>query len=114
MDAKEFVKDIRRMCEYYKDCVECPNRECGYCSKSGLLADDEAEEIVSVVEKWVKEHPTRTRKDELLEKYPDVWIAENGNPKICPKYLFRTNHNAEFCCSTTCFDCMKEFWGEEI
>ena len=119
MDAKEFVKDIRRMCEYYEDCVECPNRECGYCSKSGLLADDEAEEIISIVDKWAKEHPVETNQTKLLELFPNLKLNANGTVDYCPKTFGANCECIRMCVGNRtewtmdCLVCKNKFWNSE-
>lgn len=112
MEAKEFVKNIRRMCSFYEDCVDCPNRLSAYCRSNDTISDKDANEIVSVVEKWAKEHPSKTRQSKLLKLFPDSKI-ENGY-LFCPQ-LVNQKHKPEGGCSCTkCVDCCREFWSEEV
>ena len=40
-------------------------------------------EATEIVRKWVDEHPRKTRKDILLEKFPNADFRSNGSPCSC-------------------------------
>lgn len=91
MDALKFLNEVKRMCEFYTkgyDCDDCP-----LCKKDGLLCDiselsyDKHTQVLSLVEKWSKEHPKRTYLSVLLEKFPKTVLNEFGIPSFCPSYL---------------------------
>ena len=67
------------------------------------------EEVAEVVEKWMEEHPAKTRKSTLLGMFPKTPINEDGVPSICP-----LNVGAKIKCLNKCGKCYKEFWTEEI
>lgn len=67
------------------------------------------EEVAEVVEKWMEEHPAKTRKSMLLEMFPKTPLNEEGVPSICP-----LNVGAKIKCLNKCGKCYKEFWTEEI
>lgn len=68
MDAKEFLKALGRMCKQQDNCKECAaNKSCTiYTSITPNL------ELVDVVEKWANEHPLKTNRDALKEKFGTV------------------------------------------
>lgn len=111
MDAVFFLKTISRMCNNYNSqCSDCP---IGIESKKEYLEcynfiKFHIEEAVEIVEKWMKEHPAKTRKSALLEIFPTVILSEDGIPIICPHDM------GQIGCHTTCEECCKEFWTEEI
>ena len=111
MDAVLFLKTISRMCSSYdSQCSDCP---IGIESKKEYLdcysfIKFHIEEVVEIVEKWMEEHPAKTRKLALLEMFPTVILSEDGIPIICPHDM------GQIGCHTTCEECCKEFWTEEI
>ena len=111
MDTVLFLKTISRMCSSYdSQCSDCP---IGIESKKEYLdcysfIKFHIEEVVEIVEKWMEEHPAKTRKSALLEIFPTVILSEDGIPIICPHDM------GQIGCHTTCEECCKEFWTEEI
>ena len=84
MDAEEFVKQLRRMdCQYHREF-------------SLFDACNTPEQVVEEVEKWAKEHPSKTRQSVFLEILPNAPIRpDTGIVKISPcevvlKYLSGT------------------------
>lgn len=92
MDAVEFIKEYRRMCEKYaymeargEDCSsECPLYG-GYCDVSckGL----EPKYVVSKVEQWSQDHPQKTMMQDFFEKFPNAPKTILGFPYPCAKDL---------------------------
>lgn len=113
MDSVLFLKTISRMCSSYdSECDGCPiaieiKRKGEYLDCYGFI-ELYIEEVVEVVEKWDKEHPVKTRKSALLEIFPTVILSEDGIPIICPQDM------GQIGCHTTCEECCKEFWMEEV
>lgn len=85
MEFKEFYPKYRRMCESYKNCKGCP-RDYKGCLDFGVELD-ELDELESDVEQWSKEHPQKTRFEDLLEKYPSVKLSISGYPMLCCRTL---------------------------
>ncbi len=73
MDAVKFLKDCNRICATV-DCLDCPLHDEHICMHG--IEDDEAEEAVSIVEQWSKEHPIVTN----LIKFQEVF-GVGGLPK---------------------------------
>ena len=111
MDTVLFLKTISRMCSSYGlQCSDCPigiesEKECLDCYS---FIKFHIEDAVEIVEKWMEEHPAKTRKSALLEIFPTVILSEDGIPIICPHDM------GQIGCHTTCEECCKEFWTEEI
>lgn len=84
MDALEFMKKRRRMCNYYSRCFECPRADEPNCNIEEMSDEEfENENFVNTVEQWSKEHPQRTRLQDFREKYPNAQICESGLPSAC-------------------------------
>jgi hypothetical protein len=80
MDAVEYTKTLRRLCESQANCPECPLHEnCekdnyGYCNGN---ASEYVEKSVHIVEQWAKDHPVKTRQSEFLKMFPNAVIDED-------------------------------------
>ena len=72
MEAIEFLKEYRRMCNSYQHCGGCPLKEAG-CLASGmrLKSDSKFLTIISTVEQWSKEHPLVTNEMKVREVFGD-------------------------------------------
>lgn len=42
---------------------------------------------ISIVQRWSNEHPLKTYLTELLDKYPNVPLGDDGTPNFCPYSL---------------------------
>ena len=115
MDAVEFTNEAMRMCnKYWSKCWGCPAGDGVSCKLGSDYGDISAEEKVSIVEQWAKEHPVKTRQSEFLEHYPDARIDQNtGALDICPNKIFGSAAGIN-CNVQPCFECEKKFWLAEI
>lgn len=78
MEALEFIKQKDRMCDYYcgEVCTHddsgeiCPARsiDCG-------ITTDKPERLVSIVEKWAKEHPEETEQEQQKPEQEQKYIV---------------------------------------
>ena len=115
MDAVEFLKTLRRMCN--AECRKCEFREVhrvnGGCS---TWQKNHPEEAVAIVEQWAAEHPVKTRQSEFLKMFPNVILNDKGQPSLCAKLLDTTYHRVGGCGLDvdTCQRCMDNFWGQEV
>ena len=102
MDALKFIKEFYRMCDCYSGgfCKGCPRKEEPSCDSS-TMSDEELAKLINDVEKWSKEHPQRTRLQDLLEKFPKVEIDKEGLPFFC---CARLGYVCT-CAQSTCKDC---------
>ena len=111
MEALEFLKEHKRMCnEYsrsYNGCCDCPL--VSHCSISSTASDDDNKKTVDVVEQWSKDHPRKTRQSVFLEKWPNV-ITNNGVIDILPCTIDPSLAESD---GKDCFKCRREFWMQE-
>ncbi len=112
MDAVEFLKTLRRMCNC--ECLNCEFKK----RLSGVEActvwrKNHPEEAVAIAEKWAKDHPVKTRQSEFLKHYPGARISvAMGCLNACPMNVFSdTGIN---CNAQPCFECKKKFWLAEV
>lgn len=113
MDALEFLKERKRMCDYYSHCKGCP-LDGSKCTIDSTISDEDCKRFAATVEQWSKEHPRKTRQSEFLKLFPNAKMWEYGDfIDICPKLL-----NEIYQCGVkrgqTCYECCKEYWGEMV
>lgn len=115
MDAIEFIKELNRMCEYYrkdgcrKGDERCP--ACGHECKNfkSMVYDDF--KIVNDVKQWSSEHPQKTMLQDFLEKFPLASLGYEGTPEdICPNGL---GYTSESYCKNRPRDCVK-CWNRPV
>lgn len=106
MDAVEFYRTFKRMCEK-TDCKDCLLDQ-----KCRPSANVEPEEVVELVEEWAKDNPVKTRQSEFLKMFPDAKINDDGILAFCPgafsqkeKYCHKYNK---------CEECCKDYWLKEV
>ena len=112
MDAVEFLKQFNRMCKAYNDdgCKECS----AYKYRCGEEFDEQEEDGVSIVEKWAKEHPVKTRQSEFLKSWPEVTVDKHGVCNLEPCNLCPSMLNSDGCSMSNCDKCRRDFWLKEI
>ena len=117
MDALEFLKERKRMCDSYKSCEGCPFDDIK-CSINSLLYDDEYDRSVAIVERWSKEHPRKTRQSVFLEQYPEAELTKDGVISICPIAVSAAYRNKTGGCASPtrprCAVCRRELWMQEV
>ncbi len=118
MDAVEFLKERKRLCEVYfekTECKECPLENMG-CWTVDFCADDSCEKVIAIVEQWSKEHPRKTRQSVFLKMFPHVILNDKGQPGYCPKMLDTEYKPVGNCVLDVdiCQRCMDNFWGQEV
>ena len=113
MDAVEYVKQRERMCDYYVNCGDCPAGNYEECSSLNEIPN-----LVPIVERWVKEHPVKTRQSEFLKMWPDAEISDDGLLSIAPCQLYKDmgakDENGVCCKKCGCDKCRRDFWLKEI
>lgn len=81
MDAKRFLWEYQRMCDYYNDCDDCPLSDiCGNFSPNLELT--EIDKIVDAVEKWSEDHKRKTNFQKLKEMFPDCITIVNDQTNV--------------------------------
>lgn len=105
MDAVEFYKAFKRMC----DKTDC--KDCLLDQKCRPSANVEPEEVVELVEEWAKDNSIRTRQSEFLKKFPNADLLGdviNIVPCKIEKEIKR------YCGDRACNDCRKDYWLAEV
>ena len=120
MDAVEFLKARKRMCET-NDCNEggCPLFQYN-CNNDGT--DEENVQTVAIVEQWAKEHPVKTRQSEFLKMFPNAQKSSDGGLDICPNKIEPEKYKSvalpKACINSDtgklCTECKRDFWLKEI
>lgn len=105
MDALEFLKTAKRRCENYP-----------FDYAHNIDLDDSSLELyVKELEKWAKDHPTKTRQTEFLKMFPNALIMSNGYLNVAPCVLDEEIYRK---CSERsqmkCDKCYKDFWSKEV
>jgi hypothetical protein len=116
MDALEFLRERKRMCNLCKHCEGCPLERAG-CGLGTSASDEEYEKIIAAVEQWAKENPRKTRQSVFLEQYPEARIRDDGVLQILPCSISASHRNARGNCVNMrreCPDCRREFWTQEV
>lgn len=105
MDAVEFYKVFKRMC----DKTDC--KDCLLDQKCRPSANVEPEEVVELVEEWAKDNPIRTRQSEFLKKFPNADLLDNVI-NITPCKIEKEMER--YCGDRACNDCRKDYWLTEV
>ena len=107
MDAVEFYKAFKRMC----DKTDC--KDCLLDQKCRPSANVEPEEVVELVEEWAKEHPVKTRQSEFLRMFPNA--PKSGRVlDICPRDLNIEYMPPKRCENISCSACKTDYWLTEV
>lgn len=109
MDAVEFYRAFKRMCEK-TDCKDCLLDQ-----KCRPSANVEPEEVVELVEEWAKEHPIKTRQSEFLKMFPNARIDDSRVLIFCPKDFLPVGARSTYCEKhENCKECRKDYWLAEV
>lgn len=111
MDALEFLRERKRMCNLCKHCEGCPFERAG-CGLGTSTSDEEYEKIIATVEQWSKEHPRKTRQSAFLEQWPNA-VINNGVLNLTPCNIDRSLYDIQRCNGADCSKCRREFWMQE-
>lgn len=114
MDALEFLKEKKRMCDSFISCRGCLINEEKKGFACGFWIHSNAEKAIAIVEKWSKEYPRKTILMDFLEKYPNAPLDEKGFPKdVCPFALGYEEDDCGVNFTDKCFDCWNRPMEEE-
>lgn len=118
MDAIEYIKGAKRLCENRGACEsvsgKCPlldeNR---HCTADICTADiiEKAEKVVQIVEEWAKEHPLKTRQSEFLRMFPNADFCQ-GVIDISPCSIEKEMKKR--CGDRECDECKRTYWLTEV
>lgn len=104
MKFTEAMKIMQRMCAHNAKHNQCD--DCAMNQRPELCSDymiNHPEEALEILEKWKKEHPAKTHREAIQERYP-------GKP--WQKHVNQENCSRKIClCTTPCLGC--DWWDEE-
>lgn len=106
MDAVKFLEERKRM---FKNGKSVPDL--------GVNVTYNSEKVVKLVEEWSAAHPRKTRQSVFLEQYPEAIVGDDGVLRVCPSPIFPSARNADNGCvrpNSTCSECRREFWMQEV
>lgn len=97
------------------DCANCPlnslnngTNDMTSCSDFEALYPEKA---IAIVQRWSNAHPQKTYLTELLEKYPNVLLNDDGTPQgMCPHQLGLKDSIADCKVGDDCVAC----WNQPI
>lgn len=90
MEALEFLKEYRRMCNSYDGCKGCPIKGKNCLSIAAhRKTDSEYLTITSAVEQWSKEHPIITNARKFKEVFGDkaIYVIISSNTQAIGNWL---------------------------
>ena len=113
MDALKFLEEFDRMCNLYikNYCKGCPRAESPYCGVDGMNKEERAK-LISDIEKWSRENPIKTRKQDFLDKYPYALLDSENVPKACCLELGYCK-SCDYVAGTGCNKCWDEPVGDD-
>lgn len=112
MEALEFLKERKRMCNSYDGCKGCPFGD-SKCVIESTISDEDFKRIVATVEQWSKEPPRKTRQSVFLEQWPEAEISFTDGCLTLDPCKFYKKMRKE-CVGRLCSDCRREFWMQEV
>lgn len=112
MEALEFLKERKRMCNSYDGCKGCPFGD-SKCVIESTISDEDFKRIVATVEQWSKEHPRKTRQRVFLEQWPEAEISFTDGCLTLDPCKFYKKMRKE-CVGRLCSDCRREFWMQKV
>lgn len=115
MDAVEFLRERRRMCNAQDDCDTCPiGIVCADYFVNHNYSQEKSSGMVSTVEQWAKEHPIKTRQSVFLEQFPNAPIYTNTHNVALDPCLVDTTLRGHCPTGRGCDICRREFWMQEV
>lgn len=94
MEAKEFLKEAKRMCQYY---LNVRNIGCSGCPAYQLhceIPERIEPEFVEIVEKWSKEHPIITNRTKIEQTIGREIVVNENDIRI--KGVIPTNYHLNY------------------
>lgn len=100
------------------ECLRCPlsDKNNLYEVSCAAFETKYPEEAEAAVRKWAEEHPApqrKTRKDVLLEKFPNAKCNKDGVPATCAYYLGMVSEEYFAKCDCRIKSCAK-CWNTEV
>ena len=115
MDAVEFLRERRRMCNAQDNCGTCPiGIVCDDYFVNHNYSQEKASGMVSTVEQWAAKHPVKTRQSVFLEQFPNAPIYTNTHNVALDPCLVDTTLRGHCPTGRGCDICRREFWLTEV
>lgn len=115
MDAVEFLRERRRMCNAQDDCDTCPiGIVCADYFVNHNYSQEKASGMVSTVEQWAKEHPIKTRQSVFLKMFPNAPIYPNTGIAQLDPCVVDTTLRGHCPTGRGCAECRRKFWLAEV
>lgn len=116
MELSEVLKTRKRICDYMtKHCLSCDECPVGVFDDDLCLFDLDpslAEKYENILAQWNREHPVKTLKDILLERFPNAQLGEHGVPGFCVRDLGLVT--MDICKKMNdCTECWNREWKED-
>ena len=94
------------------ECLACPlsRKNNGFDSNCCDFEVEHPIEATEIIRKWAEEHPRKTRKDVLLEKFPNAILDKNGQPCVCAQMLGLRDYDNICEDKEECLQC----WNTEV
>ena len=117
-----YIRERERMCNsYIKSYNDCPKSECPLkftqngititCRRFESLYPEKA---IAIVRRWSNAHPQKTYLTELLEKFPNTPLTDDGTPKgMCPHQLGLKDGIADCKIGYDCVECWNQIIEED-
>jgi len=114
MDAVKFLKERNMMCKTNLSCCDCPAYAIGSSNGCKFAIENwtSPEQQVEIIERWLIDHPHKTRQSNFLELFPDAHLDSHGVLNIQPCDLGYGDYID--CSSTMCYICRERFWDEGV
>lgn len=118
MDAVEFLKKGRQMCDSFDECEGCPGASNACCFINDASWCKNPKGVVATVEQWAKEHSTKTRQSEFLKQFPNADMQRINT--LFPCVMDQTVRTAR-CIKyeglgspRKCVECRNDYWLAEV
>ena len=108
------IMDLKRMCKNMicKDCT-LSGSDVANCWVHGVPVDYPDEDIDTIVDKWVAEHPVKTYAMDFFEKFPDAQRkATTGIPIPCISAIYSEFYDKD-CPVGGCSECWNRRMKED-
>ena len=113
MDAVEYIKTLRKLCESQERCSRCVlyDKEDKCCI---LNISEYTEKSVQIVEQWAKDHPAKTRKSEFLKMFPNAQMVDIERIFCVAHFDVTKKCKGINPSEEQCIACRYRFWNEEV
>lgn len=113
---KATIYNYARLCASFEKCNQCILLK--YCAEQRNMFSNDIDKTNELILNWCKEHPMKTRQDELLKMFPNAKMDSDGIIIISPcsmeKNIIKTTPSTCLSIHGSCNECRKEYWLAEV